>query len=95
MAITDTNYDFALTVSDEEYEEALERKAEHVYNAFVQDVLNRFESRKIFQPQVVQEEMRPPYSYGEVKSALEYGAENSESVEFIEEDMDLFLYAED
>jgi hypothetical protein len=37
-------------------------------------------------------ELRPPYSYREVKDALEYATGEREGYELVEEDMDLYLY---
>lgn len=93
MNLTDFNINFGTYhISEKEEKKAQSRKAEHVYNTFVNDILNQFDSRKIFQPNEVREEMRPPYTYTEIKSALEYGAENKDDVELLESDMDLFLY---
>jgi hypothetical protein len=40
----------------------------------------------------VRDELRPPYSYREVKDALEYASGELEIYELVEEDMDLFMY---
>lgn len=73
----------------------MENRSEHIYTTFIQSVLEDFDGREVFRPNEVQDEIRPPYSYTEVKSALEYGAENSENIELAESDMDLFLYKGD
>lgn len=90
------NYDkiqfsFTSTISESEYEERMESRAERIYATFVQSVLEEFDGREVFQPNEVQDEMRPPYSYKEVKNALQYGAENSEGLQLLEKDMDLYL----
>ncbi|MFB6115923.1 MAG: hypothetical protein ABEK10_00270 [Candidatus Nanosalina sp.] len=88
------NLSYTRSVSREEVEEARDRKAEHVYTAFVQPLLEEYSGRKIFQPNEIQDDIRPPYSYREVKDALEYASGETEEIEYVEEDMDLFLYTE-
>ena len=81
-----------LQVSETEYEERKEQRARNIYEDIIEPVLEEsFDSRTVFQPHSVQEEIRPPYSYGEVKDALQYGAENREHLQLQEADMDLYL----
>ncbi|WP_414838299.1 hypothetical protein ACK3SF_02755 [Candidatus Nanosalina sp. VS9-1] len=82
------------TASSEDVEQARERKASHVYENFVAPVLEDLDGREIFQVHEVKDDIRPPYSYREIRDALEYGSRESDELEFIEEDMDLFLYRE-
>jgi hypothetical protein len=96
LEIMDRDYSFSISVSEDEYRERIEQRDERIYTTFVEPVLDEsLDGRAVFQPNEVQDNMRPPYSYTEVKSALEYGSENSESVELAESDMDLFLYKGD
>ncbi|MFB6115412.1 MAG: hypothetical protein ABEK04_03890 [Candidatus Nanohalobium sp.] len=67
--------------SQEDLEEARERKAEHVYETFVQPVLE--EKEESFTAEDIRSELRPPYSEEEVKDALEYGVEE-EGLEYVE-----------
>lgn len=95
MSILDsTDFGYGFHFSEEDVEEARERKSEHVYEAFIRPVLDEYSGREIFRPNEINEEMRPPYSYGEVRDALEYASEETEEIEYVEEDMDLFLYTE-
>ncbi len=93
------DYDFpsfqVLNISEDEYEERMEQRAENIYENIIAPALEEsFDSRTILQPERIQNEIRPPYSYTEVKDALEYGAEESENLEMLEEDMDLYLLEE-
>lgn len=90
--LEETDFGYGFNILEEDIEEARERKAEHVYQNFIYPVLQDFSGREVFQPDELQDEIRPPYSYTEVKDALEYASFESEDVEFLEEDMDLFLY---
>ena len=68
--------------SDQELEDALERKQRHVYTTFVEPVLEDGGEKTV---EEVMEEIRPPYSEEEIRDALEYGVEN-EGLEYISED---------
>lgn len=94
MALGDLDLNYSFSFLDEDPEEARRRKSRHVYESFVRPALENDSGRKIFQPNEVQEDIRPPYSYREVKDALEYASREAEGIEFIEEDMELFLYVE-
>ena len=93
------DYDFPafqmLQVSETEYQEREEKRAKNIYEDIIEPALEEsFDSRTIFQPDSIQDEIRPPYSYGEIKDALQYGAENRESLQLQEADMDLYLVQE-
>lgn len=95
MSIVDgLDFSYSSHVSEEDVEAARERKAEHVYESFVYPVLEDSSGRKVFQVNEVKDEIRPPYSYREVKDALEYASSETGEVDLLEEDMDLFLYSE-
>lgn len=90
------DYDFPafkmLQVSDKEYEERKEQRAKNIYEEIIEPALEEsFDTRTVCQPDRIQDEIRPPYSYSEVKDALQYGAENRENLQLQEEDMDLYL----
>lgn len=54
--------------------------------------LSHRDGREVFSVSEVRDELRPPYSYREVKDALEYASGELEIYELVEEDMDLFMY---
>jgi hypothetical protein len=54
--------------------------------------LSHQDGREVFSVSEVRDELRPPYSYREVKDALEYASGELEIYELVEEDMDLFMY---
>jgi hypothetical protein len=78
-------------VSDGEVEEARWRKSRHVFENFVEPVTSG-DGREVFSVSEVRDELWPPYSYREVKDALEYASGELEIYELVEEDMDLFMY---
>ncbi len=93
------DYDFPafkiLNISEAEYEKRKERRAKNIYQDIVEPALEQgLDSTTVFQPKRIQDEIRPPYSYTEVKNALEYGAQNSDDFHLLESDMDLYLIEE-
>jgi hypothetical protein len=49
------------------------KKARHVYQTFVEPVLEEID--ETFTPEEVREEIRPPYSEKEIEAALEYAVD--------------------
>jgi len=84
-----------LKVHESKVEKQRRQRSGRIYRDLVEPLIEEeFESRKIFRPDRIQEELRSPYSYSEVRDALEYATEHRDNMELLEDDMDLYLLTE-